>query len=370
MATSTTTLQQKTKSSYMVLRLIEQACQGVLNTTFSSEGLDPVPDWFDGLNTKLQTAQGVASDWVDTLGPSIAGGVPARVVNYATTYQAMSDSIQKVADEHPDAAGADNQYVKQVHSLVEALETTITSIIADIDKTSDDMKTWGQRLQAAHNALSDGAISIQAAETDLQTDIDKMNNAISTLRETIHKENIAIAAAAGAIGLGILMLVAGIALAPETGGASMYLVAGTGGLLVVGGAVTWGVMQSKINAQFDEIGDDQKELDADKRQLVALQGLATGAKQAVDYMSTASTYLAEFRTEWATFQQEITDVKGKLQSADESLSVIVANAFSQAALGEWKEAESFAQEIATQGGTIKLDSATVSMSGEIIKEAA
>ena len=72
----------------------------------------------------------------------------------------------------------------------------------------------------------------------------------------------------------MLLLVVGIALAPETGGASL-LVAGTGGLLIVGGAVTWGVMQSKINAQFDEIAKDQKELDDDKRQLVALQGLAS-----------------------------------------------------------------------------------------------
>ncbi|HAA56447.1 MAG TPA: hypothetical protein DCE42_16900 [Myxococcales bacterium] len=365
--TSTKKLQQKTKSTYLVLRMIDQSCQGVLNTQFSKKGLDPVPDWFDGLDQKLKDSQGVAGDWLNNLGPSIAGGVPAKVVSYSTTYQALSASIQKIADEHPNAQGADNQYVKEVHSLVEGLEGSVSDILKQIDETATQMTDWGKRLQKAHDALSDGATSIQAAETDLQTDIDKMNNAISNLRSAIHKENIAIAASAGGIGLGLLLTVVGIALAPETGGTSLLVAAG-GGLLVVGGAVTWGVMQHKINEQFDEIGKDQKELEADKRQLVALQGLATAAKGAVDYMEQAQTYLTEFRTEWSTFQQEITSVKDKLQKADESLQVIVSAAFTQAALNEWLDAEKFANQIATAGGDAKTESATMSMSGDIIKQ--
>ena len=56
----------------------------------------------------------------------------------------------------------------------------------------------------------------------------------------------------------LFALVAGIALAPVTGGASL-IVSGIGGAAIIGGAVTWGVMQVKINSQFDEIAEDQKD---------------------------------------------------------------------------------------------------------------
>ncbi len=360
---STANLRQKTKSAYLALHFITQSCQGVMDTHFAK--LDPKPTWYDDLASKLVDAQVISADWINNLAPSITGGVPLQVVNYGTTYAAFSSAIQKIAKDHPEAIGKDNKYVIEVHNLVTALEGEITKIVTAAETTAEDLKNWGIKLQKAHDALSEGAGNIQAAETDLQTDIDKMNNAISMLRDTIHKENIAIAASAGGIGLGLFLLVPGIALAPETGGASL-VVAASGGLLVVGGAVTWGIMQHKINKQFDEIGKDLKVLAADKAQMVALQGLANGAKQATDYMATASTYLSEFRAEWALFQGEIKAVKDKLELAEESLSVLVASTFSDAALKEWNAATRFAQDIVNT--PVQFPKATIDTDGKIINQ--
>jgi hypothetical protein len=342
---STSNLQNKAQESFVSLTCITQACHGVLNTIFTAP--DPKPDWFDDLDNKLTAAKANAAEWINTLAPDITGGVPAQVINYGTTYDALTAQIVSIADAHPDAQDADNQYVLQIKVLVEALDTEVTKIIANAQATSDSLEAWGEKMQISHDDLTTGAVSIQNAETDLQTDIDKMNSAISTLNDIIHQENIAIAASAGGIGLGLLMLVAGIALAPETAGASAYLVAGTGAALIVGGSITWGVMQDKINTQFDEIAKDQKELSADARQIVALQGLASATSQSITYITDSTNALSDFRTSWSVFQGELKGVQSKLELAEASVSIIVQEAFTNAAKLEWDDATKFAESLAT-----------------------
>jgi hypothetical protein len=336
-------LQTQTQSAFVTLNLITQSCHGVLNTNFVAPS--PKPDWFDDLNSKLDTAKVHAGDWINTLAPSVTGGVPVQVINYGTTYSALTQSILSIVQAHPDAQGADNEYVVQVHELVAALEQQVQQIITNCDTTAGQLESWGKLMQASHDALSTGASSIQKAESSLSADVAKMNEAIKVLNDTIRKENIAIAASAGGIGLGLILVIAGIALAPETGGASL-LVAGTGGLLIVGGAVTWGIMQKKINEQFDEIAKDQSELADDQRQIVALQGLASASNQAVQYITDSTNALSDFRTSWAIFQGELNGVLTKLEAAEAALSTIVEGAFTQAAANEWADATTFAQGLA------------------------
>ncbi len=354
---TTSDVQSKTQSAFVTLNLITQACHGVLNTTFVAPS--PKPTWFDDLNSKLDTAKTVAQDWVDNIAPNITGGVPLQVINYGDTYSAMSAEIQSIVQANPDAQGADNQYVKQVQELVAALQSTVDGIIANAQTSADSLKTWGDKMQSSHDDLSSGAVNIQAAETSLQGDIDAMNNAIDNLTSAIASENKAIAASGIGIGVGLLLLVAGIALAPETGGASL-LVAGTGGLLVVGGAVTWGIMQHKINEQFSQIAADQNEKASDQAQIVALKGLATASGQAIDYTTTSVQALSDFRTSWTVFQGELQGVADKLQKAEDSLSTIVQGAFTTAAGTEWDQATQFAQSLAN--APVQVPTATLPMS--------
>jgi hypothetical protein len=338
-----TPVETATQSSFVTLNLITQSCHAILNTTFVAPA--PKPDWFDDLNAKLDAAKANAQDWIDNIAPGVTGGVPLQVINYGTTYSAMAGEIQSIVQANPTAQGADNPYVKQVAELVAALQQAVTDIIANADTTATTLTTWGDAMQKSHDDLSSGAVNIQSTETLLTTDIGKMNTAISALNSEIHAENIAIAASAGGIGLGLLMLVGGLALAPETGGASL-LVAGTGGVLIVGGAITWGVMQAKINTQFDEVAADQQELDSDQRQMVALQGLASASSQAISYVADCTSALSDFRTSWTVFQGELQGVADDLQKAENSLATIVQGAFTQAATNEWNDATSFAQSLA------------------------
>jgi len=336
-------LQQRTQTSFVTLNLITQACHGILNTTFTPPA-DKKPAWFDDLKGKLDAAKVVAQNWIDDIAPDVTGGVPLQVIDYGTTFAAVAGQIQDIVKAHPDAQGADDPYVKQVHQLVGALVGEVGGMITNADATAKSLTKWGDKMQTAHNELSTGAVNIQKAESDLQVDVDKMNAAITSLQTMIHDENIAIAVSAGGIGLGLLLLVVGIALAPETGGGTLVL-AGTGGLLIVGGSVTWGIMQDKINKQFKEIAGDQAALDSDKRQLVALKGLDTASTQAINYTTSASNSLSDFRTSWTVFEGELKGVLSKLEKAESALSTILEGAFTQAAVNEWADATAFAQSL-------------------------
>lgn len=355
--TKTDELKQKTKKAFLMLNCITQACHGIQNTQFISP--HPKPKWFDVLNGKLDVAKTHAADWVNNISANITSGVPVQVIDYGTTFDAFCEQINNTVIQHPMAQGKDNRYVKEVHSIVSALEGAVQDIITNADKASEQLEAWGKLMQKSHDDLSSGAADIQSAEVDLQIDITKMNNAIQSLQDKINKENIAIAASAGGIGFGILLLVAGIALAPETEGYSL-IVSVTGGALIIGGGVTWGVMQAEIDHQFKEIATDQKEKQADKRQLVALQGLASASNQAIIYINECTSALSEFRTCWGVFQGELKGVLSKLEKAEDSLQVIVSGAFTAAAQKEWADATAFAQEIAD--AKVKVAAKTLPMS--------
>lgn len=342
LALLTEELKGQTQKSFVTLNLVTQACHGLLNTNFVCPPQKPT--WFDELNAKLGNAKGNANTWISELAPGITAGVPQQVVDYGTTYQGFTSSIMNIVKAHPEAKGAEDPYVLQVHELVKELQNAVNEKVKGTEVAAKKLTVWGEAMQTSHDELSSGTANIQAAETSLSTDIEKMNSAIETLKEEIHRENIAIAASAAGIGLGLLLLVAGIALAPETGGYSL-IVAGTGGVLIIGGAVTWGIMQKKIDEQFSEVAKDQEELKADQAQLVALKGLSTASNQAIQYTTDATSALSEFRTTWSLFEGELKGVSEKLQHADESLSTIVEGAFTEAAAREWEDATKLAQSL-------------------------
>jgi len=322
----------------------------------------PKPDWFDDLNSELVVAQKLAQQWIDTLGPQVTSTIPLQVINFGSDFLAATNAIISIANANPTAQGADNPYVMEIRMIIEqTLLPPLQAVLAQMDDTSTMLATWGNAMQQAHNDLASGSTNIQAAEIDLQNDITKMNTAISSLQSEIDAENKAIAASAAAIGIGIFALVVGIALAPETGGASLLIGGGIGAAGIIGGGVTWGVMQSRINSQFDEIAKDQQELADDQRQLVALQGLQMASSNAVSSIEMATQSLSKLQTQWSTFDGEIKNVIDQLNQADQAISVIVQSVFTSAAQTEWKAAMDTANslvnaKIEIQTQTLPMDS--------------
>lgn len=362
--TTTTDNDSTVATGFTSLRIVTTSCHGVLNTTFTSP--ETKPDWFDDLDAKLDAAKVLANQWIDDLAPDMTASIPAHVIDYGTTYSALTDQIVELLDQDPTATGKDNTTIQEAFALISALQKSVTDIITEVEDTESKLTEWGDNMQTAHDDLFNGAANIQSAEDDLQNDIDAMNNAIDGLRSQIDAENKAIAAGASAIGIGVLALVAGIALAPETGGASL-IVAGIGGAAIVGGSVTWGVMQDKINGQFDEINNDQKQIDSDQLQLTALQGLSLAASSAISSIALATQSLSDVKTMWTLFQDELQGTLDKLGEADEELMAIVDKAYILAAQKEWEMATEFAQTLAQT--SFEVEAQTISTDGSVVEAA-
>jgi predicted nucleic acid-binding Zn-ribbon protein len=330
------------KESFTYLTLITQNCHAILNTSFSAPA--PKPAWFDGLEKELGGAQMVAKTWIDTLAADITSTVPTGVVSYANDFAAFSAEIQSIASAHPDAQGADNEYVKQVRTLVSALETAVTGIIESQGDVETKLTTWGDSMQTAHDSLSSGAVNIQNLETTLTADIGNMNTAIGNLETQIKSQNDSIAKDKTEVGFGIAMIVVGVLAAPITGGASL-VIAGVGGYLTADGDIGMKAMEKDIQSEFGTIATDQEKIADDQRQIVSLNTLATASNQAVTSINSSTSALSGLKTEWSGLLSELTTVKKDLDLAEKSLSILVEQAFASAAQKEWTDAAAIAQSL-------------------------
>jgi predicted nucleic acid-binding Zn-ribbon protein len=357
-AAATANTNDKTATGFASLQIVTTSCHGVLNTQFTAP--TPKPKWFDDLSGKLDSAKVLANQWIDDIAPQMTASIPSHVIDYGTTYSAITDEIVTLLEANRNATRKSNpQVFEQLSELIQALHESVESIITEIDGTQGQLKTWGDSMQKAHDDLFNGAANIQSAQTELGSEIDRMNNAIKGLRDLIDGENNAIAAGAAAIGIGLLALVVGIALAPVTGGYSL-IVAGIGGAAIIGGAVDWGIMQDRINKQFAEIAQDQQKISDDQRQLVALQGLSLAANSAISSIATATQSLSDVKVMWTTFQNELKGTLDNLDKADKALSAIVSEAEVKAAQKEWNLAVDFAQQLV--GAQLKVETKELPMS--------
>lgn len=366
----------KTGHAFNAAQLITMACHGVANTVFTwPADAGKKPDWFDGLEAKLAVAQGLAREWLTGDGTgkypkgmaeAVTSTIPMQVLDFQPTFDAVTGNILQIVKDHGSESGKDNQYVVQIKDMIsQGLVPQINTSIAAIDEMGNDLAAWGTKIQAAHNDLASGASSIQSAEIALQGDIDAMNSAIKNLHTYIDNENKAIAASAAAIGIGIFALIVGIALAPETGGASLAIGGFIGAAGIIGGSVTWGVMQGKINEQFKEIAQDQAKKASDQRTIIALQGLSTASGGAVSNLNLASSALSKLQTQWGAFEKELQGVLSKLEKAEDSISVMMQGVFTQAAKTEWADAATTANALVNR----KVDTTTKTLSMDSSKAA-
>ncbi len=346
--------QQSTQSAFLATTVITAQCHAILNTQFLPP--ETKPDWFDDLNAKLDDAKLVAKEWVDTLGPKVSASIPSSVINFDATFQASIDAIHELYKQDPTASGKDNEVVKEAAQIMTALSLQVKGIEGTIKTMGTELSEWGAKMQTAHDNLEQGAGNIQKTIIDLQTDIQKMDNAIANNRAAINKLNKDLVYAQVAVGVGIFMLVAGAALTIATGGAAA-VVAGVGAVAIIGGAITWGVMQHQINEDFNKIAEEQKEKSEDQQQIVALQGLSTASNAVVSAIETSTSVLSDFETTWTVFGNELDDVVSKLNSGASMESIIMEKVMSDAAKNEWDDAVELAKQLSS--ATVKIETKTI-----------
>jgi hypothetical protein len=342
----------KSVQAFAALQLISVSCHGILNTLL----IKPAPKkdkdgndmfaWFDELNSKLDDAKIAAKDWIDNIVVPIQSGIPSSIINYSNQFRASTDFILELCEKNPDMKKGDDAFNK-VNNILQALIDTIDNdILAPIADSETKLKIWGGTLQTAHNNLSGKVSLIQNAESDLATDIERINKSIDALNSQINSEQSLISLGGGLVGGGVFIALIGIVLcASGVGAVAGGIVIGTGAAMVVGGAVTWGVIQGKINNQYNEIANDRKDISADKQLLVSLKGLESGTTSAVNNMTIALTALDQVKTMWTGLKNVIRDTVTKLNDAENSATAIMKEVFTTTAQKQWADADTMAQSL-------------------------
>lgn len=339
----------KNVKAYAALTPVTVSCHAVINTTlvrpepkYDKDGKN-IFAWFDGVNKKLDEAKVVAKDWVDNVVTPIQSDIPSSVITFHNQFQATSSFVKKLCEENPDMKEGDKEF-KRVNQLLQALIDTIDNdIIVPIDNSSKKLKEWGAAMQKAHDNLSGEVNTVQNAEIALATDIERLNTSIDALNAQIDSENTLIAVGAGLVGGGIFVALVGVALcATGVGAVAGGLVIGLGVTMLIGGAVTWGVMQGRIDKQYKEIAEDRKEINTDKQLLISLKGIESGVTSAAAQMETAISALSEVRGMWDGFKKVIEGTITDMKSAQTSASAVVKEMFADAAQKQWEDAHKIA----------------------------
>lgn len=358
--------QQKNQSAFLCTQIITAQCHAIINTVFESP--EKKPEWFDGLKAKLDDAKQVASEWIDELGPAVSASIPISVVRYGTTFNASIVTINNLFEqnqdyrkkhdkEHDKERGKDDpSIVDSVSQIMQNLAGSVDVIKKKVDKKQQQLSDWGEKMQKAHDALKGGAQSIQDTIADLKSDITKMDAAVKHQHELIDGYNKAIAYSAMAIGVGIFLCVAGVALAIATAGTAAIVASGVavvGAAGIVSGAATWGIMQKKIDEAYDTINDDLKEKASDQQQIISLKVLAAASDSAVTSMEQSTAALSDFRVTWKGFGDELKDVCDKLKEGADMKSVIMEKVMAMSAEGEWDKTVELAQNLLSAKVTIE-----------------
>ena len=137
-ATSTNT-NDKTASGFASLHIVTTSCHGVLNTQFTAPS--PKPKWFDDLSGELDAAKVLAKQWIDNIAPQMTASIPSHVIDYGTTYSAITDEIVRLLEANRNATRTSNpQVFQQVSELIQALHESVESIITEIEGTQGQLK--------------------------------------------------------------------------------------------------------------------------------------------------------------------------------------------------------------------------------------
>jgi hypothetical protein len=304
---------------------------------------DPAPAWFDALSANLDVAKGHAQKWIDLV-PDLTATIPSTVINFGSEFKAAADLILELLQQAEGLAPSSPQYKALVTKAIDyltALRGELSTIDGAMDSTGKQLDGFQSSAEADFTSLTQGVDSIQTAEAGLAVQIAKAKADIEVLNAKISSENSLLTDSLIGLGLGILVLVAGIALAVVTFGLGVVVAVG-GGLVTLAGAGTAIAMGVLIKEQHEQIARDQIDLDDESRQIVVLSGLNTSIQNLRDQNTAAQQALTHIREMWTTFDRTLEHIIELVGEAEDPLHTVLDELWVRSALEEWTTLVEFA----------------------------
>lgn len=345
--------------SFASVRQITESCTAIHNTRFKAPASKPT--WFDGLNGKLDTLKGYANTWLDNYAIAITSTIPTSIITFVPTFNASAGVLRDIIARNPgrelpnsDAALARDviaRMVSKVNAIAEQVEQ-----YAKVDEhnvTSGKLIDWQKNMREARDDLDKGTDSIQSACVDLTAQIAEYRGKVTALRAEIESYNKLVALGAGLVGGGLFVGVVGMGFCfafPWVGGVLLFLGAG----MIIGGAVTWGVMEKKISDASRDIADYTSKIAEGDKTIVALNDLGTAAHSCLSSADSAIQNLTDFAATWDTFGKSLrTTIASLDKGGAEAKSALLAMDLNEAE-DNWNDAKDYAKKLQDAPSDIKV----------------
>ena len=347
--------------SFASLRQITESCTAIVNTQFSMPGTKPT--WFDDLNKNFHTLQSLATTWLDDYSVPILTTIPTSVNTFVPIFDASANALRAIIQRNTgilsdaDAVTA-KEILKRMMDKTQKIQTEVESYakVNEKGECSGKLITWQNNMRNTYQELNTGSANIQKLSSDLAAEIEKYNTTIRTLQAEINHYNTLIGVGAGLVGSGLFIGVVGSALCfafPVVGGIGLALGIG----MVIGGGVTWGVMQSKINKANQDIQNLRNQIATDRQTIVALNTLGSAADVVLNSAQNAISNMTNFVASWATLGRSLQATYIALeQGGQEAYSALLALDLDEAE-GNWNDVKEYVKKLSDVDPKVEAHSA-------------
>ena len=231
---------------------------------------DP-PQWMIKLETDLNSAQAVATDWLVNNGPTVISNIPYYFANYGTSMQVVAKSINAPSTTKAQALQSLN-WLKGRISTIPAQEQALYLVLADFTTKFSEPKDEIQQ------ALTDASADIktdQAKTLDLQNQISVLYQSISSETEKASNGMTSVITSGASLSFGLLSFSYAVAAGTVIGpvGVVLGVVIAIGGLTI--GAITNAINEQEIADNLTKIRDLQVTLLQENQSIAILQNLTT-----------------------------------------------------------------------------------------------
>lgn len=334
--------------SYAAVRQITESCTAIRNTRFSYPGTPP--DWFTVLNKDLDACKKLAAQWLDSYAVAVSATIPMSVIDFVPTFDVSAMALQAIIDRSPEKLSpsdivAARDILRRLIDKVDSIAATVKTYASIQDGISKGkLIDWQNAMRRSSENMHEGSETVQKAHQALAQEIDQYMAKIDTLRASIEQYNKQVALGAGLVGAGALVGVIGFSYVfdfPVLGGIALVLGLG----MIIGGSVTWGVMQGKINKASTEITQLKSRLTEDKQTIVALSTLSTAATIVCRSCDSAVVNMSDLATTWIFLGDNLRRTYNALQEGrGDERSALLQLQLNEAKL-YWAQAAQYAEKL-------------------------
>lgn len=286
----------------------------------------------ESVNNDLAVAQANARDWTDTLSQTVQNQLQT-VVDYNMLYGALHghiiDAITAIsrADQGNPPAGA----LAELHDYLAALQSQVQGILYGVD--GDKSRPGEASALGAYNAIAayNNKVTKDSATftgyknlatssgSGISAEIKQLQQDIDADEEALGKDRVMIAGGAAMVVTGVLICVVAVALAPETGGATIAAIGVLGVGTIVGGVAVATVAAIDLAHKQQDVVSKTAQIAADKQELAALSTIGSAAKSIAAQAAAIHSALDTLVSNWQQMENDMGDAITNLVAPEHEL---------------------------------------------------